>query len=43
VYVQMTDCPSEQVEIDMPLELTFRKYHEGFGMNNYFWKARPAA
>ncbi|HUI26174.1 MAG TPA: OB-fold domain-containing protein [Candidatus Kryptonia bacterium] len=43
VYVQMTDCPVEQVEIDMPLELTFRKYHEGFGMNNYFWKARPAA
>jgi 3-hydroxy-3-methylglutaryl CoA synthase len=43
VYVQMTDCPAEQVEIDMRLELTFRKYHEGFGMNNYFWKARPAA
>ncbi|HVN85242.1 MAG TPA: OB-fold domain-containing protein [Candidatus Binatia bacterium] len=43
IYVQMTDCPAEQVEIDMPLELTFRKYHEGFGMNNYFWKARPAA
>jgi hydroxymethylglutaryl-CoA synthase len=43
IYVQMTDCGAEQVEIDMPLELTFRKYHEGFGMNNYFWKARPAA
>jgi len=43
VYLQMTDCEAERVEIDMPVELTFRKYHEGFGMNNYFWKARPAA
>jgi len=42
LYVQMTDCDPERVEIDMPVELTFRKYHEGFGMNNYFWKARPA-
>lgn len=43
VYVQMTDCDAERVQIDMPVDLTFRKYHEGFGMNNYFWKARPAA
>jgi len=43
LYVQMTDCDPERVEIDMPVELTFRKYHEGFGLNNYFWKARPAA
>jgi hydroxymethylglutaryl-CoA synthase len=42
VYVQMTDCDPERVEIDMPVELTFRKYHEGFGINNYFWKAKPA-
>jgi len=26
----------------MPLELTFRRIHEGGGFNNYFWKARPA-
>jgi len=43
LYVQMTDCEPDRVEIDMAVELTFRKYHEGFGMNNYFWKARPAA
>jgi hydroxymethylglutaryl-CoA synthase len=42
IYVQMTDCDADRVQIDMPLELTFRKYHEGFGMNNYFWKAHPA-
>ena len=41
VYVQLTDCESEQVQIGMPLELTFRKYHEGYGLKNYFWKARP--
>ena len=42
MYVQITDCDPERVEIDMPVELTFRKLHEGFGMHNYFWKARPA-
>lgn len=41
LYVQLTDCDPERVEIDMPLELTFRKIHEGGGFHNYFWKARP--
>lgn len=41
VFVQLTDCEPERVEIGMPLELTFRKYHEGYGLKNYFWKARP--
>ena len=43
VYLQITDCDPDRVEIDMPVELTFRKLHEGFNMHNYFWKARPAA
>ena len=42
LYCQLTDCEPERVEIGMPLELTFRKIHEGGGFNNYFWKARPA-
>jgi hydroxymethylglutaryl-CoA synthase len=42
LYVQLTDVDAEQVEVDMPVELTFRKYHEGSGVQNYFWKARPA-
>jgi hydroxymethylglutaryl-CoA synthase len=42
LLVEMTDCAAEEVEIDMPVELTFRRLHRGFGMNNYFWKARPA-
>ncbi|HLK10348.1 MAG TPA: OB-fold domain-containing protein [Candidatus Binatia bacterium] len=41
LYVQLTDCEPERVQIDMPLELTFRKIHEGGGFHNYFWKARP--
>jgi len=41
MLVELTDCRAEQVEIDMPVELTFRRLHEGFGMKNYFWKARP--
>lgn len=43
VYVQLTDVDPEQVAVDMPVELTFRKYHEGSGLQNYFWKARPAS
>jgi uncharacterized OB-fold protein len=42
LYCQVTDCEPERVAIDMPLELTFRRMHEGGGFNNYFWKARPA-
>jgi uncharacterized OB-fold protein len=43
LYVQLTDVDPEHVEIDMPVELTFRAYHAGSGIQNYFWKARPAA
>jgi uncharacterized OB-fold protein len=43
LYCQLTDCDAGQVEIDMPLELTFRRMHEGGGFHNYFWKARPAS
>jgi len=42
VYLQLTDCDADRVAIDMPLELTFRRLHEGGGFHNYFWKARPA-
>jgi hydroxymethylglutaryl-CoA synthase len=43
LYCQLTDCEPERVEIDMPLELTFRKMHDTGGFNAYFWKARPLA
>ena len=42
IYLQLTDCEAERVAVDMPVELTFRKPHDGCGFHNYFWKARPA-
>ena len=41
MYGAMTDGDPEKVEIGMPLELTFRRIHEGSGLPNYFWKFRP--
>jgi 3-hydroxy-3-methylglutaryl CoA synthase len=41
LYVQLTDCDAEQAAIDLPVELTFRNYHDGSGLHNYFWKATP--
>jgi len=39
---ELTDYDLEQVEIGMPLEMTFRKMFQGDGIINYFWKAKPA-
>lgn len=41
LYVQVTDCDIERIDVDLPVELSFRRLHQGFGMNNYFWKAKP--
>jgi uncharacterized OB-fold protein len=41
MYCAMTDRDPGDVEIGMPVEMTFRKLHEGGGFNNYFWKCRP--
>lgn len=41
-YGQMTDCKEEEIDIDMPVELVLRKFHEAKGFVNYFWKARPS-
>ena len=40
-YTQMTDCDPATVAIGMPVELTFRRFHEGAELVNYFWKFRP--
>ncbi len=40
-YGHMTDCDPDIVEIDLPVELTFRWFHEALGQPNYFWKSRP--
>ncbi len=40
-YTQMTDCDPATVQIGMPVELTFRRFHEGGELVHYFWKFRP--
>ncbi|MBI2528922.1 MAG: OB-fold domain-containing protein [Candidatus Rokubacteria bacterium] len=40
-YTQLTDCDPAAVAFEMPVELCFRRVHEGEGIMNYFWKFRP--
>jgi hydroxymethylglutaryl-CoA synthase len=37
----MTDRTIEEIEVEMPLEMSFRKLYETEGMHNYFWKCTP--
>ena len=39
--VEMSDCEPEEVDIDMPVELTFRLVHQKSDFRHYGWKARP--
>ena len=41
-YAQVTDVDPATVDVDMPVELTFRRLHEGEDYVNYFWKLCPA-
>ena len=42
IFCQMTDVgDSDELRIEMPVEMTFRKIHEAAGFYNYFWKCRP--
>jgi hydroxymethylglutaryl-CoA synthase len=38
---QMTDRDPREVKVGMELEMTFRKLHTAFEINNYFWKCTP--
>jgi hydroxymethylglutaryl-CoA synthase len=37
----MTDRTVEEIEVEMPLEMSFRKLYEAEGIHNYFWKCTP--
>ncbi len=37
----LTDRDPDQVEVMMPVEMTFRKLYFNRGVHNYFWKTRP--
>ncbi|MGQ4875964.1 MAG: OB-fold domain-containing protein [Promethearchaeia archaeon] len=43
ILVDMTEIqkPEENVKIGDPVELVFRKMHEGAEFKNYYWKCRP--
>ena len=41
ILCAMTDADPGEVKIGMPVEMTFRRLHEGGGIHNYFWKCRP--
>ncbi|GAG19605.1 unnamed protein product [marine sediment metagenome] len=41
IYCVMTDFDPKEIKIDMPVEMTFRRFYEGTGMYIYFWKCRP--
>jgi uncharacterized OB-fold protein len=41
VLVQLTDAGPEEVRVGLDVDLVLRKLHEGGGLKNYFWKARP--
>ena len=41
-FGQVTDVNPEDMHIGLEVELSFRKLHEGQGLPNYFWKARPS-
>lgn len=40
-YGLMTDRDPAKLKVEMPVELTLRRMHEGAGFHNYFWKIRP--
>ena len=42
MIVELTDYETEKIKVGMPLEMTFRKMFANRGINNYFWKAKPA-
>ncbi len=42
LLLDMTDCNPEDTYVGMPVDLSFRKMHEGGEFMNYYWKCVPA-
>lgn len=43
IFMHMTDRDPQEVELDMEVELTFRRLFEANEFYTYFWKCRPAS
>ena len=41
LYTSMTDVDAADVELEMEVEMTFRRIRKAEGFYNYFWKCRP--
>ncbi|MDP2917467.1 MAG: OB-fold domain-containing protein, partial [Dehalococcoidia bacterium] len=41
MWVYLTDKDEDEIEIGMPLEMSFRKLFTAEGVHNYYWKAVP--
>ncbi|MBE0415827.1 MAG: hydroxymethylglutaryl-CoA synthase [Dehalococcoidia bacterium] len=41
INIEFTDLVRDEMKVGLPVEMTFRKMHEGAGFYNYYWKARP--
>ncbi len=41
LYTSMTDADAAEVELEMEVEMTFRRIRKAEGFYNYFWKCRP--
>jgi 3-hydroxy-3-methylglutaryl CoA synthase/uncharacterized OB-fold protein len=41
IYTSMTDADPDDVELEMEVEMTFRRIRKAEGFYNYFWKCRP--
>lgn len=42
VMCDLTDRTTDEITIDMPMEMTFRVLRTVGGINDYWWKAKPA-
>jgi len=43
IFTQLTDCVLEDVVIDMPVEVVYRKLYSADGITTYTWKCVPSA
>jgi hydroxymethylglutaryl-CoA synthase len=41
IWLQITEASVEELALDLPLELTFRRIHKAGGWPNYYWKGTP--
>lgn len=41
VFLEMTDADPNEAKVGLPVEVLFRRLHEGGNFHNYYWKARP--